>query len=473
MNSFYGGLRGPGVVIKETVSSASDLNDLLNISYGEYVFVSSENSLYRKTENGYEKTITFKIDTSAVTIPLVFSDYDTVRDMSGSSIRTYSVEDDFQEGSNVLNVAYAVSADNKNYIGLQLPAPSFNLISSSPNLTIEKDSQGTPFNQTYTFSIEGGGGSAGAVSALTDFRSYIIGDDDIDIYDPNTDTKIDTLEDGTRVIIYQKTTSDYQRWYLFGLYNGFKSFSISATGLLMIEDYNGNIETYNIKNISSVSLDADILTVNYNDGTDDNISMIYPKSLAYDTTTAKITVTNSSGVTSDLSPEINYIQEAVVTEDYHLIIFYSSPSYREAHKNYTYQGSDEWIDYGSIRRDIGILIGKNILLSTIATYLSVQTPTRAQIISYLNTVYPNGLTGEQLEEKLVSVGNENEEKEVYGFDYTTAEGTYAGWYYVGRFSRVIESVQTSIYFGEDDGTAARSEEVLNMLNLGGIWFVTE
>lgn len=95
MNSFYGGLRGPGVVIKETVSSASDLNDLLNVSYGEYVFVSSENSLYRKTESGYEKTITFKIDTSAVTIPLVFSDYDTVRNMSESSVRTYSVEDDF------------------------------------------------------------------------------------------------------------------------------------------------------------------------------------------------------------------------------------------------------------------------------------------------------------------------------------------------------------------------------------------
>lgn len=486
MNSFYGGLRGAGVAIVDTVSTYADLSNLVSVNYGEYVFVSSENALYRKTKTGYEQTLVFDINPSAVNIPVDFDDYDTVAAMTGATEKSYTLASAFEEGGNSLDIAYAFD-DNKNYIGIKVPAPQFTFTSTNPSLVITQTGE-NPYAKTVTFDLSIGGGST--VSALTNFQSYIVGTDetmDESIYDPTTDQIKQDLVQGQRILIYEKTTTEYTRWYYFGDYNGIKSIT-SSNGSIVVEDYNGTVLTYPVKGISSITLetslttgaDEDILRIHYDDNTTADISFAYPKTLEYEDetnssgvlTNSILKTTDSTGIETELT-EINNIHRVFVRpSDYHLLVYYSSEDYRTTYGTVTYVDENttytNCVDYGPIKQDNGILIGENITLSTIAVAQSIQSPDRDDIIAYLNSIYSTGRS----DGKLVSVGNEGEEKEIYGFNYAMDQGTYLGWYYVGKFARVVNSVTTSIYFGADDGTPARTQEVLDSLDLGGIWFVT-
>ena len=474
MNSFYGGPRGTGVEIVATVADVAALNNLQNINYGQYVYVQSRNALYRKTQSGYEEALVFSINPDVLNTPIVFSDYDTVAAMTGASEKQYTFDDELIGTDAILFAEAYDSTNNTNYIGLKVPAPQLTLTSTSANLTIEKVEGSTPFNQEFSFTLVNGDN---VVSELSDFRDYVV-DGQRDIYNPDDDTIISDLTVGARILIYQKHSiindEDVYRWYYFGPYNGVESVELSNTGELSIVDYNGTTQTFQIKDIASVSLTNDVLSIVYNDNTRTNLSLVYPTALTYDDTTTIISVTNSSGQTAPLSSEINYIKSTFVTEDYHLIVYYSSPTYRTAHKNYSHtyppestdpaDMTDEWVDYGLIKDESGILIVKNILTSVIATYYSVTAPTRAQIINYLNTFYNSGLAGG----KLITVGNADAEKEIYGFDYTEESNTPLGWYYVGMFA---DAANTSMIIAYDDNTAATQTQMLNSLEVGGIWFV--
>lgn len=481
MNSFYGGPRGAGVEIVATVADAAALSNLTNINYGQYIFVQSENALYRKTREGYEKALTFSIDTATLNTPIVFDSYDTVAAMTGATEKQYTLDDDFVVGANVLSFVEAYdSTNNTNYIGLKIPAPALTLTSASNNLTITPAVGSTPFNQEFLFTLTNGNN---VVSELSDFRDYTV-DGQRDIYNPDDDTIITNLTMGARILIYQKHSivddQDVYRWYYFGSYNGVSSVVLSNTGLLTITDYNNTQQTFQVKDIASVSLTDDKLKITYNDDTPQHpsyneLTLVYPTALSYDDATAIISVTNSSGTTSDLSPEINYIKSAVLTDDYHWIVYYSSPSYRDEHKNYTYDNpddpghnTDEWVDYGCVRQDNGMLVGMNLSPQVIGIAYSTNDPTRAQIIEYLNNHYSSGYEGG----KLITVGDEDDEKEVYGFNYNTdAQQHYLGWYYVGIFATIDETNPASMVVAYDDHTAATQTEMLERLELGGLWFV--
>ena len=115
-----------------------------------------------------------------------------------------------------------------------------------------------------------------------------------------------------------------------------------------------------------------------------------------------------------------------------------------------------------------MLVGMNLSPQVIGIAYSTNDPTRAQIIEYLNNHYSSGYEGG----KLITVGDEDDEKEVYGFNYNTdAQQHYLGWYYVGIFATIDETNPASMVVAYDDHTAATQTEMLERLELGGLWFV--
>ena len=145
----------------------------------------------------------------------------------------------------------------------------------------------------------------------------------------------------------------------------------------------------------------------------------------------KLRVNYTTGNPEEIGHPINYIMKTVITDDHHLIVLYSDPNKRQyfidhgmayqfsysgqGNVPYTSNGYAGWLDLGSIYSDSGILIGKNILLSDIQAYytLGSTAPTQAQIIAYLNHKHENGLSGDFLNQKLITVGDEGDDKFFY------------------------------------------------------------
>lgn len=159
---------------------------------------------------------------------------------------------------------------------------------------------------------------------------------------------------------------------------------------------------------------------------------------------------------------INYINETVIDEvDYHFLVYYSNPNIRkmlaDAGRTRIYDGKDGWLDLGSIKDDAGVLIGFNVLPSE---HPGVEVIDGA--LNYLNTTYPNGLTNPLYYGKIVTIGEEGENKLFYAFDYDTNE-----WYYLGTFNN--ESSWTMVA-KEDDTTLETQKQ---KLAIGGVWFIVE
>lgn len=159
---------------------------------------------------------------------------------------------------------------------------------------------------------------------------------------------------------------------------------------------------------------------------------------------------------------INYINETAIDEvDYHFLVYYSNPNIRkmlaDAGKTRIYNDKDGWLDLGSIKDDAGVLIGFNVLPSE---HPGVEIIDNA--LNYLNTAYPNGLTNPLYYGKIVTIGEEGENKLFYAFDYDTNE-----WYYLGTFNN--ENVWTMVA-RKDDATLSTQQQ---KLAIGGIWFIVE
>ncbi len=171
---------------------------------------------------------------------------------------------------------------------------------------------------------------------------------------------------------------------------------------------------------------------------------------------------------------LNYIMKTAVTEDFHLIIKHSDPAKRQQIKeqdlNYKgkdgagYMGEDDWQDMGAIKDEDGILIGLN--LEKESPPEGADFTTKESTIKYLNETYKEGLIGDNLTGKVVTVGYEDKSKLFYAFNYNKKEdGSYKGWYYLGCLQLEIEMILA---------VAEENEiEKIDALNEKGVWFKVE
>lgn len=253
-------------------------------------------------------------------------------------------------------------------------------------------------------------------------------------------TNISLSESGVFTVKYNNGTPDYTtnlKWPT--------NITIEDDGTIKVTFNNGNVDTYDkyLKIIDTITIDV---------GEEEGEG------------TQKVQVGYNTGVSEKIGNPLNYIIKSAISNDYHLLFLYSDPAKRqaikEAGKNYTYEDRDDWADMGAIKSNDGILIGKHFDLTTYPEMATIEGA-----ISYLQTNYPNGLTGLGQEGKIVTVGVGEENKSFYAFDYTTSGSAYKGWYYLGSFGDL------SVVAGKenDEGTISQAAQ----LPIGGIWFIVK
>lgn len=181
----------------------------------------------------------------------------------------------------------------------------------------------------------------------------------------------------------------------------------------------------------------------------------------------KLHITYNTGKEEIIGKPINYIMETAISDNYHYIVRYSDPAKRAAikqsGKNFTYDGKDDWYDLGSIKDESGILIGLNLSKKDNPSLSTV-----SNTINYLNATYPQGLTDLLLKGKIVCVGDDDNNKLFYAFDYSKTGSVYKGWFYVGSLTSDMSSFLMIANELDPD-----YEDKKEKLNVGGIWFIVE
>jgi hypothetical protein len=140
------------------------------------------------------------------------------------------------------------------------------------------------------------------------------------------------------------------------------------------------------------------------------------------------------------------------------------------------------INLGSLKRDTGILIGKNIAYYTNSSTIQDEKADGftllediPKIIVRLNSQYPDGLTDTEEKGKLVTYGDD--EAPAYNYDdshsmvckwfFSYDYGTKS-WYYIGS---LVDSLQSkTILFADNNGSNQPNGG--HQLNYGGVWFET-
>lgn len=307
----------------------------------------------------------------------------------------------------------------------------------------------------------------------------IAADGTVTIYyaDADKNTKVETKlikwidkaeysnETGKFVITYNtsevfETTLDYV-----------KDIAVDEDGTITFDYTDSESKSLNqiIKWIKEVNLDTDTghLIITYNTKDEQGKNTFYEtdlkilKKINVNEETQKLEVTYSTGEVELIGEPLNYIMKTAVSSDYHLLILHSDPAKRQAiidaGENYSYDGRNDWQDMGAIKDYDGLLIGMNISTIDVPTI-----GTKEGAVEYLNTTYPNGLTANGLNGKIVTVGETEDEKSFYAFDYNSKV-----WYYLGK---VQFDVITNVTGKEsDENTAILAEQ----MPTNGIWFIVE
>lgn len=123
--------------------------------------------------------------------------------------------------------------------------------------------------------------------------------------------------------------------------------------------------------------------------------MIWPVRIEFDSKdnevdpgTQVIKVTYNNGTIETIGQPLNSIMRMEVNPiNYHLLVLFTNPTKRGT---VTYDSIAGWVDYGAIKNYDGVLIGP---ILDDATITSLKNATVAICITYLNTAYPTGLTG--------------------------------------------------------------------------------
>lgn len=243
---------------------------------------------------------------------------------------------------------------------------------------------------------------------------------------------------------------------------------LETNGTLIINYNDGTKEVFDkkIQWITNITLtDEGILTINYNNDTPAfTKSLIWPVRIEFDSKdneadpgTQVIKVTYNNGTIETIGQPLNSIMRMEVNPvNYHLLVLFTNPTKRGT---VTYDSIAGWVDYGAIKNYDGVLIGP-ILDDT--TITSLKNATVATCITYLNTAYPTGLTGNN-QGKILTISQDNDTMHTfYGFDYDVNK-----WKYLGSFDK------TTIYMCAARETDADYELKKERLTNGGICFIIE
>lgn len=243
---------------------------------------------------------------------------------------------------------------------------------------------------------------------------------------------------------------------------------LETNGTLTINYNDGTKEVFDkkIQWITNITLtDEGILTINYNNDTPAfTKSLIWPVRIEFDSKdneadpgTQVIKVTYNNGTIETIGQPLNSIMRMEVNPvNYHLLVLFTNPAKRGT---ITYDSIAGWVDYGAIKNYDGVLIGP-ILDDT--TITSLKNATVATCITYLNTAYPTGLTGNN-QGKILTISQDNDTMHTfYGFDYDANK-----WKYLGSFDK------TTIYMCAARETDVDYELKKERLTNGGICFIIE
>ena len=506
MYSFYGGKQGASFIISKSFNSVQEMIDVFKqgynyteVAFDEYVLINTEDKtneengrLYRR---GYEFNKTDENNNptggavyigtivgpagsasklSLDTYNKVKAQYDQINNGSQAGVDSLISEGNFTVGADngslvpgsyldddnnrkfnddITWVSVCVrndtETDAETYVGLKIPYTVFDFktecIDSKENPKVEQvpteDGQFHPFYQKWNFSIPRGFKG----DSFRNFRVEVA-NEEIEDY-PN---KTNDIEKGNQVyvcdfIIETENGEEVKKIYV-GNYNVIKDINVSESGIITINYTNSEPEIINeenpIKYIDNIEVDSETqkIKVTYNTLNEQGNRLPY-----------------------EIGEPLNAIQEMVINPDnYHLLVYYNSSIVRNQLQNsvaYPEVGENRkegWLDLGSIKDESGILIGLNIPLITEG---DSKNDTVLDAIIYLNREYPDGLEGINLKGKVVTIGNSEDVKDFYAYDYNRAT-----WYYLGTFNNNIEKVILG-------GT---QEEVLTNLSEGGVWLkVTE
>lgn len=275
---------------------------------------------------------------------------------------------------------------------------------------------------------------------------------------------ISLADNGTITFTY--TTGDFET--LENKIKWITTTELETNGTLTINYNDGTKEVFDkkIQWITNITLtDEGILTINYNNDTPAfTKSLIWPVKIEFDSKdneadpgTQVIKVTYNNGTIETIGQPLNSIMRMEVNPiNYHLLVLFTNPTKRGT---VTYDSIAGWVDYGAIKNYDGVLIGPVLDDTTIT---SLKNATVATCITYLNTAYPTGLTGNN-QGKVLTISQDNDTMHTfYGFDYDANK-----WKYLGSFDKI------TIYMCAARETDADYELKKERLTNGGICFIIE
>jgi len=282
----------------------------------------------------------------------------------------------------------------------------------------------------------------------------------------------------------------------------------SGTGDITLNFNNGKPATYKLKIVNSIGFNEETnsLVVRYNtdvpgsEPTQIRLTGKLITKMSYDEITGQIVVTytgenntetfdlgkiptsfvfNNSNPNGDsilrikhgekdilTSSPLTSIYDMKITPGHHLAVLFNDANLRKSIKssgkgltltssrdNVSYDG---WLDLGSVFVDSGIFIGTNLTYEDLE--LTAATATIDDVVNELNERLPGGLGGDgdnrdYLKEKIVTVGENNQKKEFYGFDYdykADSPEEYKGWYYLGSIESAAAATKSSCRMGSAD-----------------------
>lgn len=294
------------------------------------------------------------------------------------------------------------------------------------------------------------------------------------------DIKVDS--NGTVQISY--STGEVET--LDKIFKWIKNVTLTETGHFTIEynqetnaDGQPTIYETDLKWVNDIKVsDEGLITLYYSTGEEEilNEKMKWITDVSIDTGdsegdgTQQVVVSYNSNLSEAIGKPLNYIIRTAVTSDYHLVALHSDPEKRAQiiaeGKNYTWEGRNDWQDLGSIKSERGVLFG--------LTYNPQDYPEMDGVsgtIDALNTMHPEGLIGENLQGRVITVGESEIEKYIYAFDYSlNAEGQYKGWYYLGTIDGMSGNNTCILVGAEGD---AEIEARASALPVNGAWFIVE
>lgn len=152
-------------------------------------------------------------------------------------------------------------------------------------------------------------------------------------------------------------------------------------------------------------------------------------------------------------------------QDNNLLVLYNNSQARSNVKNpVTDSNNYVWENLGLVRANSGLLIGENILPSTIVQGVDQELSIQG-IIDYLRGKYSNGMNGGL--NKVVTVGEEYQNKKFFGYNEESKD-----WYFLGSIPQAVSQLDC-VCGTMQEFTSPQGESKKGLLSTGGLYFIIE